>query len=210
MLSLARLAVGQPALRRHALNGAMGAGCVSAFWATYALHLDRTFHYGPMVAGLFGLVGIAGTLGAAFAGRQVDGGRFGPTFLVAAAGMALGFVCLWIGAANLVLFIIGVLLIDAAAGLNHASNQSSAMAIDPAARGRINSLYMASFFLGAAVYTALAALLYAAWGWGAVCALGVVTGALMFALQWLWPIPSRTPAAKSETLEAAAEGAEVI
>jgi predicted MFS family arabinose efflux permease len=188
LASLGRLVMRTPSLRRHALNGAMTCGCMTAFWATYALQLSRAFDYGPTVAGLFGLVGMAGTLGALFAGRQVDGGMFGRISLAASTIMAAGFVCLWAGAANLPLFILGVLAIDAGAGLSHAANQSAAFTIDPAARGRINSVYMASYFLGGAVSTSVGAALYGLWGWSGICAQGVVLSGAMLVLQLIAPI----------------------
>lgn len=178
-------------LRRHALNGALVSGAIMAFWSTYALHLSHTFGYGPAKAGLFGFVGIAGTLCAAFAGRRIDSGRFGSACLAAAVLLLAGFVCLWIGSANLVAFVLGVLLIDAGAGLGHSANQSAAFTLDHQARGRINSIYMTSYFLGGAAFTTIGVLAYARLGWSGVCGLGVFLGAAIGGMQLLAPISTR-------------------
>jgi predicted MFS family arabinose efflux permease len=189
--SLGQLLKRHANLRRHALNGALVSGAIMAFWSTYALHLSHAFGYGPARAGLFGLVGVAGTLCAAFAGRQIDGGRFGPSCLAAATLLTAGFVCLWIGGANLPAFILGVLLIDAGAGLGHSANQSAAFTLDAQARGRINSIYMTSYFLGGAAFTTIGVLAYARFGWSGVCWLGAGLGAALGGLQLLAPISTR-------------------
>src|SRR3546814_3394790 len=137
-----------PQLRRHALNGAMTFGALMLFWGTYAGHVQQSFGFGSLETGLIGLVGLAGAAGASFPGRWVDGGRFRQIQLVAAILMIAGYGCLWLGAAALPLFCIGVLLLDVAGGLTHAGHQSSAFRIDPAARRPPHSIYLAAYFLG--------------------------------------------------------------
>src|SRR3546814_15927291 len=128
-----------PQLRRHALNGAMTFGALMLFWGTYAGHVQQSFGFGSLETGLIGLVGVAGAAGASFAGRWVDGGRFRQIQLVAAILMLDGYCCLWLGAATLPMFCIGVLLIEVAGGPRPAGNQSSELRIDPPPRGRTQS-----------------------------------------------------------------------
>ncbi|MBB5708640.1 MFS transporter [Sphingopyxis panaciterrulae] len=188
MRSMKAMIAAMPQLRRHALNGAMTFGALMLFWGTYAGHVQQSFGFGPLETGLIGLVGVAGAAGASFAGRWVDGGRFRQIQIAAAVLMLAGYGCLWLGAATLPLFCIGVLLIDVAGGLSHAGNQSSAFRIDPAARGRINSIYMVAYFLGGAVSVSVATLAYLIGGWPAICALGIAMALGLLGLEFLKPV----------------------
>jgi len=53
----------------------------------------------------------------------------------------------------------------------------------PEARSRVNAFYMTSCFVGAALGSATAALVYGAYGWGGVCVLGAGFG-LASTLWW--------------------------
>ena len=75
--------------------------------------------------------------------------------------------------------------LPAAARLN-----GPAAARPPAARSRVNSVYIATFFLGGAVGSQAGALAYHLGGWGAVC----VTGAILPALSLAWWATERRPA----------------
>jgi predicted MFS family arabinose efflux permease len=180
MRSSLRLVAEEPALRRHTLYGALTFATFMTFWSTYAIYLKDAFDLGPMVAGLFGIVGLAGSIGASVAGRQIDKGRFATICIGAALLMVIGFVVMLIGDQSIACMVIGVLLMDFGAGLCHAANQSTAFALRPSARGRINSVYMTGYFLGGAVGTSLATLAYLLGGWrwtcgfGAACAVGIL------------------------------------
>jgi predicted MFS family arabinose efflux permease len=185
------LAREEPQLRRHALYGGLTFASFMTFWATYAIELNQTFGFGPGIAGLFGLVGIAGAVAASVAGRQIDQGRFRPVGSAAALFMIVGFVILGAGAHSVPLLVVGVLLMDFGAGLSHAANQSAAFALRPDARGRVNSVYMSGYFLGGAIGTSLATLAYASGGWPATCVFGGACAAVMLAAERLAPVETR-------------------
>ncbi|MNF13784.1 hypothetical protein D3C80_2157500 [compost metagenome] len=48
--------------------------------------------------------------------------------------------------------------------------------LNPDARGRINAIFVATFFVGGALGSALSGMLWSVGGWGTVCAGGVVLG----------------------------------
>lgn len=175
--STAALAMSEPRLRKHALFGAMTFASFMAFWSTYAIFLAQQFHYGPAIAGLFGFAGLAGSAAVSQAGAQVDKGRFSPicrlagVLIVASFGLMLAFKT------SIVALVVGIVLLDAGAGLSHAANQTSAFALRPEARGRINSVYMAAYFAGGALGTTCAATILRFAGWDGVCALGALLGA---------------------------------
>ena len=185
------LAAQEPQLRRHALYGGLTFASFMTFWSTYAIDLNQTFGYGPGVAGLFGLAGMAGAFAASVAGRQIDQGRFRFVCSGAAALMIAGFLVLGVGGRSVALMIVGVLLMDFGAGLSHSANQSSAFALRPEARGRVNSVYMSGYFLGGAIGTTLATLVYAAGGWPATCAFGAACAGVMLAAERTAPLEAR-------------------
>lgn len=198
--STLRIAREEPALRRHALYGGLTFASFMAFWSTYAIYLNEAFGYGPGIAGLFGVVGLAGSVAASLAGRQIDRGRFTFICIGAAALMIAGFVVLIVGAASVFWIVVGVLLMDFGAGLSHSANQSSAFALRPDARGRINSVYMSGYFLGGALGTSLATLAYASGGLRLTCTLGAACAALILACELVVPVLGRSQQAGTQRI----------
>ncbi len=176
LISLLELIRRFPELRRAALIQGCVFATISAFWSVLALLLEGPdYRLGATAAGLFGLVGVAGIMGAPLAGRFAD--RRGPYGVL---GLSLGLV-----AASFVLFaawptlvglVIGVVLVDLGAQAAMVSNQSIIYGLAPEARGRVTTIYMTVMFLMGAMGSAAAG---AAWaiggggmnGWRAMCAL---------------------------------------
>ncbi|KAB8145197.1 MFS transporter [Chloroflexia bacterium SDU3-3] len=174
-----------PALREAAAFGALVFGCFSAFWVTLAFHLQTpSYHYGSDVAGLFGLVGVAGAMAATFAGRLSD--RM-PARRITGIGIALvlvSFGVFWLLGDQLWGLALGVILLDLGVQGAHISNQTRVYALNPAARSRLNSAYIVIYFLGGSLGSALASAAWASLGWAGVCALGGGFAALAL-LIWL-------------------------
>ena len=67
---------------------------------------------------------------------------------------------------------VGILLADLGIQAVHIQNQHLIFAIDPAARSRLNTGYMVSYFVGGAIGSATTGVAYGEGGWPAVVVLG--------------------------------------
>ena len=166
----------QPVVQRHAIIGALGFGGFSAFWTTLAFYLaSRPEHFDSQIAGLFGLVGVAGAMVAPVSGRLSD--RFEARIVngVALAVMALSFIVMGWAHYSLLWLVVGVFLMDAGVQASHISNQTRIYALSSELRNRINAVYMVCYFFGGALGSALGSWAWAQYQWPGVC----VTGALL-------------------------------
>ncbi len=184
MRSIATLIREQPLLREASLIGAMLFGAFSVFWATLIFVLvTPPFHYGSRMAGLFGLIGLAGALAASVAGRIAD--RRGPRFTVA-AGIAItlvSYVVFFFAGKTLAGLIAGVTLLDLGVQAGHVSNQTRIYGLIPEARSRLNTVYMVSYFAGGALGSALGAAGWAWRRWDGVCAAGFLLALIAMGAQ---------------------------
>lgn len=162
----------EPRLRRHVIYGGLSYASFMTFWSTYAVHVETTFNLGVAAAGLFGFAGIAGIGCASFAGGQVDRGRFSLVCIIGSLLMITGFGVLAAGSHSILWTVLGALLLDGGASVTHAANQSKVLALRPEAIARANSIYVAGYFLGGAIGTIAAGLVFTHFGWLATCAVG--------------------------------------
>ena len=171
--SVGALAREEPVLRRRALYGALSFAAFSVLWTSIAFLLSGP-HYGYDSAeiGLFGLVGVAGALCASVAGRLADGGHQKPATVAFLSITLLSFGVMALGAHNLPLLVVGVLLLDFGVQGTQVTNQSIIYGLRPQARSRVNTVYMTSYFLGGSLGSLCAATVWSAAGWTGVCTLG--------------------------------------
>lgn len=172
-------------LRRRAFYGAMVFAAFSVLWTSIVFLLSRPpYAYNQIVIGLFGLVGVAGTLAASGAGRMADRGLAKWTTGAFLLIELISFVFIGLGATLLLPLIVGILLLDAGTQGTHITNQSEIYRLDAAARSRITTAYMVSYFIGGALGSATSAAIFDIAGWHGVAVLG---GAyvLLALLAWL-------------------------
>jgi predicted MFS family arabinose efflux permease len=175
----------QPLLRESCVLGALVFASFSCFWTTVAFLLDSHYGLGPGVAGTLGVVGAAGALVAPIAGRLSDkrGSRW-----VAAVGLsvlAVSYLLLWgeeqakmPTALHIAALVFGVVVLDSGAQLLQVANQTRIFGLVPEARSRLNTVYMTTYFSGAAAGSALATVAWSRWKWNGVCGQALILIAL--------------------------------
>lgn len=159
-----------PVLRQAALSGAMSFGAFSAFWSTLVLLLAQPpYHYGSEVAGLFGLVGVAGAIAAPIVGKLAD--RSSPKRVVGIGFLitTTSFILFWIFGYQIIGLIIGVILLDLGVQTTQVSNQARIYSLPVELHSRLNALYVSFYFIGGALGSYLGAYAWSIWKWQGVC-----------------------------------------
>jgi predicted MFS family arabinose efflux permease len=197
--SLGRIFREQPILRRRAAYQSAMFGAFSVFWTSITFLLaGPAYHLSQTGIGIFALAGAAGALFAPIAGRLGDSGHerivTGGAFLAAAAAFALTLLQHQMWA-----LVCGAIVLDLAVQTTLVLGQRAIYALDAAARSRLNTLYIATFFCGGAAGSAAAGLLFAQRGWPGVVCLGT---ALPLAAFVLWLADLRIAPARREPARA--------
>jgi len=163
-------------LREAACIGALSFSAFSAFWTTLAFYLQSpAYGYGSAVAGLFGLVGAAGASGAPFVGHLADKYGARTTIRIALWVTLLSLAVMGAFGGTLAGLIIGVIGMDLGVQSSHVSNQTRIYQIDPAARSRLNMVYMVCYFIGGACGSYFGSVAWHLAGWWGVCGYGAAT-----------------------------------
>ncbi|MBP2455582.1 MFS transporter [Mycolicibacterium lutetiense] len=170
-----------PTLRIAAVRGALWFFAFCAVWAGLAVALAQPpYSYSAERIGMYALAGLLGIVATRIAGAWTD--RVGARrvtmigLVVAAFGVVTVGGCLSNPPATLV----GLAVFDAGLFAAQVANQSTVLAIDPAAPARFNSAYMVVYFVGGSLGTAFGA---AAVGWlGWPTTAGVTAAAITLAI----------------------------
>jgi predicted MFS family arabinose efflux permease len=191
--SMAALAREEPVLRWRSLLAALGMAGYSVFWTAVSLLLSQPpFGIGPKGVALLALCGVAGALLAPWAGLAGDRGHtrrasFWAYIVVMLswllAGVAgagwLGFDVAGHAALAVGLLTVAAIALDAAVTADQTLGRRAVNMIRPEARGRLNALFVGTFFVGSALGSAAAGAAWSLGGWSGVSALGVLIGAAM-------------------------------
>ncbi|MEO3762442.1 MFS transporter [Streptomyces sp. B5E4] len=185
LCSTVTLFVREPLLRLRALFGLLIFAAFSTLWSSVALPLsEEPYSLSHSAIGMLGLIGVVGALAASAAGRLYDRGLSGRTTGIALALLAVSWLPLAFTRSSLWALVAGVILLDLAVQAVHVTNQTLIHALRPDAGSRLIGGYMVFYSVGSATGAIAATSLYAAAGWGAVCALGAGFSGLGFVL-WL-------------------------
>ncbi|WP_417698397.1 MFS transporter [Psychromonas sp.] len=165
-------------LQKYTFSGACWFASFNVLWATLAIHVsDAPFNYNAQQAGLFGVIALAGVIGAKLAGRWVNKLGSKNVVMVALVLIALGFVITGLFAGNLFALIVGIILIDFGIFSAQVANQVRVFSIDPNAQSRINGIYMLGYYLGGAIGSVVGLKAFALYQWP-----GVISVSLLFLL----------------------------
>jgi predicted MFS family arabinose efflux permease len=168
--SMARLAAATPVLRLRAFYQSCLFGAFSLFWTTTPLLLAGP-DYGLTQRGiaLFALAGVSGAVAAPIALRLADWGYTGPATAGAICLTALGVLATMAvpqgSALALALLVAAAIAIDFGVQANVVLGMRAIFALAPEARGRLNGVYIATFFAAGALGSAVGAWAYAKGGW---------------------------------------------
>ncbi|CDX21650.1 Uncharacterized MFS-type transporter YdeR [Mesorhizobium sp. ORS 3324] len=194
LASLFELLRQEPVLRRRALTASLVMAAFSVFWTAVALRLAAPpFDLGEKGIALFALAGAGGAAVTPLFGRAGDRGLTRPALVAChlCLSAALGLAA-WAGAAQagsswwpLVLMGISAVLLDVGVTGDQTLGRRAVNLLQPKARGRLNGLFVGIFFIGGAIGSLLAGIAWACGGWNAVCAAGMVFGAMALVVDWV-------------------------
>ncbi|GAB7532128.1 MFS transporter [Pseudomonas sp. 3A(2025)] len=183
MGSLLTLLRRHPVLRQRSLYQALMFAAFSLFWTAVPIELMHAHGLSQSQIAVFALVGAIGAIAAPIAGRLADTGH---TRRASQIAMSLAPVALLIGisqpGASLWGLALTGILLDFAVQMNLVLGQREVYALDPASRGRLNALYMTSIFLGGALGSALAGVLYQQFAWSGIALAGALLPTLALLL----------------------------
>jgi predicted MFS family arabinose efflux permease len=176
--SLLNLYSEHKALRVSVITQGLLFASFSVFWTVLAYHLQEPrFGFGSDIVGLFGIVGAVGVLAAPIAGKVADKRGPRPVIIFGAALSIVAWIVfgVWNSVAGL---IAGIILLDFGIQSALVAHQTIVFAIQPEARGRLNTIFMSGMFLGGALGSAAAIQAWSLGGWLAVTSLGAILGTL--------------------------------
>lgn len=169
--------------------GAAGFAAFTMFWTSLTFLLSSPpFTYPVWVIGLFGLAGLAGAVAAQRTGRVHDRGWSVPATGAAWALVVAAFVVAAFAGRSVLLLLVVAVVLDAALQALNVLNQLRVFAVAHDARSRLNTAFVTSNFIGGAIGSAAAAVLWSAGRWTAVTIAGMALG--LFALG-VWAVGRR-------------------
>ncbi|PPT74866.1 MFS transporter [Xanthomonas arboricola] len=155
------------------------------FWSALVLPLSAPpYRFSHMAIGAFGLVGVAGALAAARAGRWADQGHAQRTSAAALTVLLLAWWPLSLMEWSLWALVIGIVLLDMGGQALHVTNQSLIFRTTPEAHSRLVGLYMLFYAAGSGLGAIGATVTYARAGWQGVCLLGAAASLLALLFWW--------------------------
>ncbi|WP_454686218.1 MFS transporter [Agrobacterium leguminum] len=177
MASMGRLALHTPILRRRAIYHAFLFAAFSLFWTTTPLYLSGPhFNLSQGEIALFALAGAAGTVAAPIAGRMADRGWMRAATFFALVAVALSFAVTHLAPEGshlaLAILVVAAIVLDFGVTTNLVLGQRAIFTLGAEFRSRLNGIYMATFFMGGAIGSAVGGWAYAVGEWQAASWIG--------------------------------------
>ncbi|WP_206950831.1 MFS transporter [Trinickia acidisoli] len=194
--SLWTLLAAERVLQRRALSAALAMGAFTAFWTAVELRLaQRPFGFNFYDIALFALAGAGGVVVTPLAGLAGDK-RCGRAAQILGHASMIGALvaCGVVGAGwfgfnvsthrglAIALLVAGAATLDAGVVTDQTLGRRAINLLNPAARGRLNGLFVGIFFVGGAAGASASGAAWAWGGWSAVCAVGLAFAGAAFLL----------------------------
>jgi predicted MFS family arabinose efflux permease len=183
--SFPKLLRGEPVLRVRAWTASLAMASFTAFWSAVALRLpEAPFGLDAKGIAAFALIGVAGAAATPLAGRWGDKGWARPLFFAAHLCIIGSLALCALGGAmesriaGLLVLSLGTILLDVGITADQTLGRRAVNLLRPEARGRINGLFVALFFIGGGVGSAAASLAWSYGGWTSVCVVAASFGVL--------------------------------
>ncbi|GAA4226453.1 MFS transporter [Actinomadura meridiana] len=181
--SLPGLFVRYPALRLAAARGALWFFAFCALWAGLAVALSEPpYSFSAERIGMYAFAGLLGIPATRVSGAYTD--RVGAHRVILAGLLIAGAAAALVGFAlpSAAAALACLALFDAGLFAAQVANQSTVLAIDPAAPARFNSACMLVYFVGGSLGTAFGASAVEQFGWSATTAITAAAIAIAAAI----------------------------
>ncbi|MDQ0132442.1 putative MFS family arabinose efflux permease [Neorhizobium galegae] len=185
LASMGSIYATQPVLRRRAFYQACQFATFSLFWTVTPLVLaGPAFHLSQAGIALFALAGVAGAIASPIAGRLADRDLGRPATIFGIAAVAAAFLITHIAPEGstiaLALLTLAAILLDFGVTMTMVIGQRSIYNLGADLRSRLNGLYMATFFSGGAIGSAVGAWAFAEGGWLLASSIGLALPVIAF------------------------------
>ena len=176
--SMRHLVATQPVLRRRALYQAFQFAAFSLFWTVTPLYLaGPAYNLTQAGIALFALAGVAGAIASPIAGHLADRSLSRPAtvfgMLCVLASFAITHIAEDGSTLGLGLLTFAAILLDFGVTTTLVTGQRAIFGLGAHLRSRLNGLYMATFFTGGALGSAIGAWAFANGGWFEASMIGI-------------------------------------
>lgn len=159
--STLRLVKQYKTLRQAALLGSFTFGVFCSFWTTLTFHLSsEPLSYSTATIGLFGLIAIGGALVAPVFGRIADNGKVFKGLFITVSLLVGSIMLIKIFPYSILVLVVSIFFLDIGVQATQIINFTRIYALDEQAHSRLNTIYMTTYFIGAAVGT-----FFGLWSW---------------------------------------------
>ncbi len=163
---------------RTYIGGLTFAGVSMTFTTMSLLLAPAPYNFSDFSIGLFGFVGILGTLITNFSGKFIDQGYIHQISMCCGIGMILSWLLFLLLPYHFGFYIIATLLLYASLSAVHVTNQSIVFKLNQQLHARFNAIYMTGYFAGGALGTTTGSYAWKHFGWTGVCILGMIFACL--------------------------------
>ncbi|WP_339487733.1 MFS transporter [Pseudomonas sp. EL_65y_Pfl2_R95] len=195
--SLGLLVRKERVLRCSAMIGFLIFAAYSALWATLAaLLVQPPYRFDSATIGMFGLIALLGIVASPRIGGVAD--RLGASTMVLAStiAVAVSFAFVAAGGQSLGWLMVGMILLDFGNRAALVANQTRLFNLRPEARSRLNTVFMAAYFLGGAGGAALGNYGVHRAGWAGLATVGALLALGATAINALSPREAITTVAR--------------